>query len=447
MPKTEIDYSNTIIYKIICNDPSINDVYVGHTTNFVQRKHGHKQNCINEKLPSYNCKLYNIIRQNGGWSNWRMEIINFYNCKNQYEARIKEQEHFTLLNATLNSVEPLPKSNLINNDHDTESNNNEYCCESCNISFENLDLLNVHKTKIHHTKTKYECELCAFSTQNKKDYSRHLTTKKHVCNTWKPMETKKPQKPHSSTNFGCPCGKSYTNNSGLWKHQSKCMLNPKYKEPPIIQQNNNNEEHDKTGLITYLMKENKEFKEMLIEQNKFIMSMSQTHGSISNSNVNSHNKTFNLQFFLNETCKDAMNIMEFVDSVKLQLSDLETIGTTGFVNGISNIIIKNLKDLDVTKRPMHCTDSKREVLYVKDKNKWEKENEEKKQMRKVINKISTKNIQQIPEWVEKNPRCKDSESNKNTEYLHILSESMGCTEPKNYDKIIHNVSKEVVVDK
>ena len=447
MPKTEIDYSNTIIYKIICSDPSVNDVYVGHTTNFIQRKHGHKQNCINAKSPSYNCNLYKIIRQNGGWSNWRMEIINFYNCKDQYEARIEEQEHFTLLNATLNSVEPLPKSNSINNVPDAESNNDESCCESCNISFQNLDLLNVHK-KIHHTKTKYECVLCVFSTQNKKDYSRHLTTKKHICNTWKPMETKKPQKPNSSTNFDCPCGKAYTNNSGLWKHQSKCMLNPKYKEPTIIiQQNNNNEEPDKTDLISYLMKENKEFKEMLIEQNKFIMSMSQTHGSINNSNVNSNNKTFNLQFFLNETCKDAMNIMEFVDSVKLQLSDLETIGTAGFVNGISNIIIKNLKDLDVTKRPLHCTDSKREVLYVKDENKWEKENEEKKQMRKVINKISTKNIQQIPEWVENNPTCKDGESNKNTEYLHILSESMGCTEPKNYDKIIHNVSKEVVVDK
>ena len=281
---------------------------------------------------------------------------------------------------------------------------------------------------------KFYCDTCDYGCCKLSEWMKHGQTGKHkrlsVANV---AESKVIQ-------YMCKCGKQYRHMSSLCKHKKTCNITiPLDTHVP--------EEHDKTDLITYLMKENKEFKEMLIEQNKIIMSMSQTHSSINNSNVNSHNKTFNLQFFLNETCKDAMNIMEFVDSVKLQLSDLETIGTTGFVNGISNIIIKNLKNLDVTKRPVHCTDSKREVLYVKDENKWEKENEEKKQMRKVINKISTKNIQQIPEWVEQNPRCKDSDSNKNTEYLHILSQSMGCTEPTNYDKIIHNVSKEVVVDK
>ena len=247
--------------------------------------------------------------------------------------------------------------------------------------------------------------------------------------------------------------------SSLCKHKKTCnytILEPLDNNSiPVITEPMPDNNVMLTNLVLEVVKNNNDLQKQYIElqkqntefQQKMMESFHELLKNGTHNTTNSHNKTFNLQFFLNETCKDAMNIMDFVDSVKLQLSDLETIGTTGFVNGISNIIIKNLKDLDVTKRPLHCTDSKREVLYVKDDNKWEKENEEKKQMRKVINKISTKNIQQIPEWVESNPTCKDGESNKNTKYLHILSESMGCTEPKNYDKIIHNVSKEVVVDK
>jgi GIY-YIG catalytic domain len=109
MPKVVIDYSNTIIYKITCKDPNIKDVYVGHTTNFVQRKHAHKNSCSNENSSNYNCKLYQAIRNNGGWNNWNMEIVNFFNCNDHYEARKKEQEYFELLNATLNSIEPMPK--------------------------------------------------------------------------------------------------------------------------------------------------------------------------------------------------------------------------------------------------------------------------------------------------------------------------------------------------
>ena len=112
MPKTDIDYSNTIIYKIFCKDSDITDIYVGHTTNFVQRKYAHKQGCINEKSSNYQYKLYKTIRDTGGWKNWKMEIINFFNCKDHYEARIKEQEYFNLLNATLNSIEPLPKTKI-----------------------------------------------------------------------------------------------------------------------------------------------------------------------------------------------------------------------------------------------------------------------------------------------------------------------------------------------
>jgi hypothetical protein len=244
--------------------------------------------------------------------------------------------------------------------------------------------------------------------------------------------------------------------TSLYNHKKKCNANntpvnvSDSQNPDLTSSNQQDNLVFSYNFVMELVKQNQEFQkimlEQIVEQNKQIIELSNKN-QIVNNNCTTTNAKFNLQFFLNETCKDAMNIMDFIDSVKLQLSDLETIGSAGFVNGISNVIIKSLNDLDVTKRPLHCTDSKREVLYVKDENKWEKESEEKTQMRKVINHISHKNIKQIPLWVEENPTCKDVESNTNTKYLHILSQSMGCTDPKNYDKIIHNISKEVIVDK
>ena len=291
------------------------------------------------------------------------------------------------------------------------------------------------------------CNKCNYTCSKKYNFERHIATDKHLRI---PVEyapdTKKGKNEELSKKFVCKCGKEYKYSQGLSKHKKLCNHNIEVKKAESFDEELTKNSNNK--LLEYLMKENSEFKEMLIEQNKLLMKMSENCGTHNNiQHTNSHNKTFNLNLFLNETCKDAMNIMDFVESVKLDLTDLETVGNTGFVNGISNIIIKNLKGLDVTKRPLHCTDSKREVLYVKDENKWEKENEEKDKMRKVINHISTKNIQQIPLWVEENPNCKDSESNKNTEYLHIVGQSMGCTEDKNYQKIIHNISKEVMVDK
>ena len=279
--------------------------------------------------------------------------------------------------------------------------------------------------------TRFTCIKCEFKCCKQSDFNRHALTLKHQ-NTDKILtNTDASDARHM---FTCSCGKKYKHRQSLFNHSKKCNHNKSIINDTIPVKNADN----KDELINYLMKENQEFKKLILEICK---------NNSTNITTNSNNKTFNLNFFLNETCKDAMNIMDFVESVKLDLTDLETIGNSGFVNGISKIIIKNLKDLDITRRPLHCTDSKREVLYVKDENKWEKENEEKEKMRKVINHISNKNIKQIPIWVEENPNCKDSDSTKNTEYLHIVGQSMGCTEDKNYQKIIHNISKEVMVDK
>jgi hypothetical protein len=199
------------------------------------------------------------------------------------------------------------------------------------------------------------------------------------------------------------------------------------------------------------MKENSEFKEMILEQSKMFMKISENNGNSinnNNGNINSHNKTkFNLNFFLNEQCKDAINIMDFVNDLQVKLTDLENVGKLGYAEGISKIFIKGLKELDVFKRPIHCSDLKREVLYVKDQDAWEKENDENKKIKNAIHHIGSKNIQQITKWVDANPNCKDSESKKNDTYLQIVNQAMGGIDEKNIEKIIHNISKEVVIEK
>ena len=241
-------------------------------------------------------------------------------------------------------------------------------------------------------------------------------------------------------NLGTPknkclcCGKIYKTVSGLWKHNKVCKAK-------TLQDPTNKNTSNKDDLIDYLVKENKEFKNLILEIVK-----KDTYSYMNNSN----NKSFNLNFFLNETCKGAMNIMEFVDSIQLQLSDLERVGELGFVDGISNIIVNKLKDLDVTQRPVHCTDKKREVLYIKDENKWEKENDEKTKIRKAIKHIAHKNSKLIPQFKEKHPDCGKSVSKYCDTYNKLIIEAMGGegeNDMEKENKIIKNISREIIVDK
>jgi hypothetical protein len=284
------------------------------------------------------------------------------------------------------------------------------------------------------TQKEYWCEMCNFNTSHKNDYSKHLTTAKHknMClgNKMDIPGNQKTQK--NPILFMCSnCNKNYNTNSGLWKHKKGC---------------NTNEDKQKDDLINYLIKENQEFKHLILE----IVKKDTIVTNNNNTTSNSHNKTFNLQFFLNETCKDAMNIMDFVDSIKLQLSDLEKVGRVGFVEGISNIITTNLKALDITQRPIHCTDNKREVLYVKDENKWEKEADEKNKIRKAIKMVAHKNIKILPKFKEVHPDCSKSESKYSDQYNKIMVESFGGSgdnDLEKEDKIIKNIAKGVGIEK
>jgi hypothetical protein len=241
-------------------------------------------------------------------------------------------------------------------------------------------------------------------------------------------DSKKSQKVASL--YECSCGKIYKYDSGFYRHKKKCFFNENIKKTDDL---------NEKELIMMLVKQNSELLEVV------------KNGTYNNcNNTNSYNKTFNLQLFLNETCKDAMNIMDFVDSIQLQLSDLEKVGEIGYVNGISNIIVKHLKDLDITKRPVHCTDKKREVMYIKDEDKWEKEDDQKKKIRKAIKKVANKNIRMLQQFKEVHPDCGKSDSKYSDQYNKLIIEAMGGSgdnDTEKEDKIIKKITKEVTIDK
>jgi Txe/YoeB family toxin of Txe-Axe toxin-antitoxin module len=283
---------------------------------------------------------------------------------------------------------------------------------------------------------KFVCEKCNYKCNKNSEYNKHILTAKHKI-------LQNPTLDVNNKMYTCECGKIYKHSSTLYAHKKKCKY---YEEENyIITEEKNNTE----DLINYLMKENSEFKQLLLDQNKQMIELAKVGGNY-NINNNSHNKTFNLNMFLNETCKNAMNITEFVDSLQLQMSDLENVGEAGYIEGISSIIIKKLNTLDVTERPIHCTDKKRETMYIKDQDKWEKEDEKKTKMHKLVTKVANKNINMISEFQKLHPEWKKCSSKYADQHNKIVIESMGGKGDNEYEKqekIIKKIAKEVFVDK
>jgi hypothetical protein len=290
----------------------------------------------------------------------------------------------------------------------------------------------------------YSCELCHYFTCSKKDYTKHILTQKHIRNASATFSNSVNNLLVKKNILYCElCNKPYKDRTGLWRHKQKCNGTHKKEETRVKKEASIKEEtidkHDK--LLEYLMKENKEMKELILE---IVKNGTSTTNTNSYNTTNSHNKAFNLQFFLNETCKNAMNITDFVDSIKLQLSDFINVGEVGFIEGISNIIVKKLNSLDETVRPIHCTDQKRETFYLKDQNIWEKDDEEKKKMKSMIRSISYKNEKLMKVYKETYPDYNDPESHRSDHYSKIMIEAMDCKEDSR-DKIIKNISKATTI--
>ena len=298
---------------------------------------------------------------------------------------------------------------------------------------------------------KFLCEKCDFKCSAKGDWDRHIMRAKHLFSVaGNDSEIKKLKK-----TYFCDCGKNFKTNSGLWKHEKIC--NSKKIDKSIISINQENANYKDEEIIDMLINDNKDLKNMLIEQMKENSELKNmmlkviengTHNTYNTNNSN--NKTFNLQVFLNETCKDAMNIMDFVNSMEIDLDDLEKVGELGYVNGMTNIILKNLKALDVTKRPLHCTDAKREIMYIKDKDKWEKETENKDKMKLALKYIMHKNAKMLNVFKEKYPDCIKSYSKRSDQYNKLVVEVLGGkgdNEPQHNEKIIRRIAREMTISK
>jgi len=284
----------------------------------------------------------------------------------------------------------------------------------------------------------FYCEICDFKCCKKYSWERHISTTKHKSATnSNNLATDKWQKGQKEL-FKCEnCDKNYKDRTGLWRHKKICGSHEN------IDTNDNNFELTDKEIIKTLLNHTEKLMKMVENGTN--------NTTNSHNTTNNDNKTFNMNFFLNETCKNAMNISDFVSSIKLSLEDLEYTGRNGYIEGVTNIIFKNLKNLEKNDRPIHCSDVKREVLYIKDDNQWIKETDQKPILTKAIKSIANENIKKIKNWKEMNPDCTDSDSKKNNLYLKIVSNSMnGLTKEesnKNMNKIISNVAKEVTIDK
>jgi len=288
----------------------------------------------------------------------------------------------------------------------------------------------------------YNCENCQYFTTNKTHWNRHIQTEKHGKVL---LATDCQQKKHIShitdteRKIKCECGKIYTDRSGLWRHRKRCdTANDSTCETTVATQ----EHTTLAGLLQEMMKQNQELQKQLIE-------LANEKKNVINNTIN-YNK-FNLMVFLNEYCKEAVNFSDFVRSLELQLTDLEDTGRLGYVAGISNIFIRNLKNLDIFKRPIHCSDFKRETIYIKEQDNWQKE-EGNEKIKNAIESVTNKNIKQLPEWMKQNPEFMNGESKTSDQYLVIMNRSMGVTDDEEYDKkqinkIITNIAKEVTIDK
>jgi hypothetical protein len=295
----------------------------------------------------------------------------------------------------------------------------------------------------------YICKECNFTCSKSNDWTRHIATVKHQNRTVS-NEKRAVQKPlHKCSN----CNKEYKAKNSLWYHMKKCpgLVVKQPMQEPLENKRIELDTSKSLEIITDLLRQNKELHEQVIEMSKEPKIINNiTHNNITNSN-NTTNNQFNLNMFLNEECKNALNIMDFVRSLNLTVQDIEETGRLGYVGGMTRIFVNALKDMDVKMRPIHCTDIKRETVYVKDQDTWEKDNTEKNKLKTALKQVARKNLQMLPEWQQQNPDFRILDTPENQQYMQISLSSLGAysdeESQKQEDKILKNVLKEVVIDK
>ncbi len=311
---------------------------------------------------------------------------------------------------------------------------------------------------------KYICEECNFRSSKKSDYTRHLTTAKHL------MTTRGLQK--SANAVWCECGKGYSCRQNLYRHRAKCAF---LREKSAIHEENIFESEKEpnsmnTESILNVIKQNQDFKDMLFEQSR---QLQETHEQLMKSNeqninmqiklldafkdgktivntTTNNNQKFNLNFFLNTTCKDAMNMSEFIENINIDFKDIENIGKNGYINGMTDMILSRIKDLDITKRPLHCTDLKRETMYIKDNDEWSKDTPNNSKLRNLITIMGKQNCGQINKWREEHPESLNKNHPQYEFCLDMMKNILGDvgeSQIRMDNKVIKNLSRHILVDK
>ena len=298
----------------------------------------------------------------------------------------------------------------------------------------------------------FACDLCDFKCCKQSDYDRHIETNKHKRLT----ETNKKEPISNPKTFVCVCGNKYNHISSLAKHKRTCISVKTHESTSVTKEDDYNTINDvvletkiKEKIESATDKELKDLVKDLIKHNGELMkTINNIIPKIGNTTNNTTmNNNFNLNVFLNEQCKDALNISDFIDSLKITLEDLLFSKTNGITRGITDVMIKGLKELDIHKRPIHCTDIKRDIMYIKDEDKWQKDDNH-DMMKNTIVKIADMERTALQQWALDNPDWMDTER-KQIEYLTMMRSI--CEPIENYNnyerKIIKNIGKEILIDK
>ncbi len=299
---------------------------------------------------------------------------------------------------------------------------------------------------------KFYCEKCNFTCFKKSNWDTHITTRKHkmLINANEMLIEKMP------TVWTCGCGRSYKHESSYCRHIKKCLNPNGTVTNNNIQSSNTCDDTSRPDIVNILLKQNKQltdtvndFKEMFKEV--IAIDKGNTYINNNNNNTINNNQQFNLNFFLNETCKDAMNITDFIKSIQLNVEDLEKVGELGYAEGISRMLVRGLNELEVTKRPIHCSDLKRETIHIKDQDKWEKDNSNQDMLKKAIKDLSNRNIMLFDDWQKLNPGYDQYDNKNNDIYLKMLVQAMGpadeVAERRDFGKVIRRVAKTTIIDK
>jgi hypothetical protein len=468
MPKIKIDYGNMIFYKVYCLNPSVNKIFVGHTTNMVQRKH-----MLKKQTELRYSEIFDVINKNGGWKCWRIKEIEKYNdCKTHADVLMREKYHYDIL------------ENLILSGHH--------------------EVKKIKKEDEHKVNNNYKCEYCEYECEQKKHFQQHISTRKHhemvtfieMMNEYKEKvienvkcsseklenmslentslentsledtsleNTSQVTEPEKKEYKCIACGKNYKNMSGLCKHRHICKkkllqkIQDKECEDDVVDYavaeptelvTSAIPEKEKDEIIIQLLKDNESMKTFMKEQNNMLKEMMRqinTNGSSTITTTNNIKQKFNINIFLNEQCKDAINMGDFIKSLKITFHDLEITRDKSLEESVSTIMLRGLKELDVYKRPIHCTDQKRDVMYIKDEEKWEKDDGNVK-LKESIDTLSKKQMYTLKEWRDSDPELKTNDD-KRDKFVTTLNHVCTPIPETSEKRLIKTIGKEIYIDK